>query len=141
MQSALAWPRGSGARPHVISATFEWQGVRRCGNLDLDELHSAASLLEALVELGEVLLGSGVISAAQSQVRAAQHPTGRPQCASSHSCTAHAKCMIPPPPPNVSQVYYVTAAGATKKMYVTKTRWADLLDCKGLMVYIYKLGE
>ena len=48
--------------------SYEWEGVCRSSNLDLDELRNAAALLEALVELGEVLLGSGVISAAQSQV-------------------------------------------------------------------------
>ena len=63
-------------------------------------------LLEALVELGEALF-----------------PPGRSFPPGSGISAAH------------SEVFYLTADGTSHKMYVTKTRWAELLrDCHGLMV-------
>ena len=69
----------------------------RNGTLLLDNLSSTSELLEALVELGEALVGPG-ISAAHSQV------------------------------------FYTASDGSTHKLYVTKTRWAELRDSHSLVV-------
>ena len=55
-------------RPRTARVRFDWDGVRREGTIRLDGLHSASSLLEALIDLADVLLGPGVVTAAQSQV-------------------------------------------------------------------------
>jgi hypothetical protein len=84
-------------RRRSVPVSYDWAGVRASGSVQLDGITSAAQLLEALVELGEALIGPHV-SAARSQV-----------------------CFVAPD-------------GATRKMYVTKTRWAELRDCQRLVV-------
>lgn len=73
-QAPLPWHlSGAGTqaaftRDSTARVAYEWGGRRREGTLQLDELHSASSLLEALIDLADVLLGTGVVTAAQSQV-------------------------------------------------------------------------
>ena len=86
-----------GTSRRTCRVEFEWDGVRRTGSVLLTDLHSAGQLLEALVELGEQLVGPSV--------HAAQ-----------------------------SQVHYVGEDGKTHKMYVTRTKWAELRNARGLMV-------
>lgn len=52
----------------TVRVDFDWDGKRVAGSLRLDGLHTCTDLLEALMDLGDILIGPGMITAAESQV-------------------------------------------------------------------------
>ena len=54
-------------RSSSCKVTYDWDGIRKAGTISLEDLHAPSELLEALVELGEALIGPRV-TAAESQV-------------------------------------------------------------------------